>query len=273
MFDLQDLAFFSLAMSFLSLWIHRSAWLWGSFLAISLILAFQAGVAKSFSLTPIGTLWVCNLLMARSVKGIQRWILFCITIFVSSALSMHMIPGFCNWHVSGKFWVNYDKPFIGLFVLAFALPLIRSRSELFSIALKTLPLTIIGISCMIILAMASGSVSFEFKWLDHFLLRAATNLIFVSVPEEAFYRGFVQEELFKRFGQGTKGHVGSVLITSLFFAVMHIGWTVNMGMLAFVFLAGILYGAIYQYTRSIESSIFCHFALNMTHMIFFSYGF
>lgn len=271
MIDLQHLAFFSLAMCFLSLWIHRSAWLWGSFLAISLILAFQTSVAKPFSLVPIATLGVCNFLMARAIKGIQRWILFGITIFVSMALSFHWIPVFCNWNVSGKFWINYDKPFAGLFVLAFALPLIRFRLDFLKVALKTVPLSILGISGMSLLAISSGAVCFDFKWPDHLFLRTASNLVLVSIPEEAFFRGFVQEELFKRFGQGVKGHVGSVLITSIFFALMHVGWSPNIGIMAFVFLAGVLYGAIYQYTRAIESSIFCHFALNMTHMIFFSY--
>jgi hypothetical protein len=271
MVDLQDLAYFSLAMCFLSLWIRRSVWLWASFLAISLILAFQAGVAKPFSLVPIGTLILCHILMARSLQGIQRWIVFAISIIVSAALILHQIPGFCNWNVSGKFWINYDKPFIGLFVLTFALPLIRTRSDFFSVAIRTVPLTVLGIAFMAILATASGAVSLQLKWPDHLFLRTASNLIFVSIPEEAFYRGFVQEELFKKFGQGFKGHVGSVLITSLFFAFMHVGWSLNMGILAFVFLASTLYGAVYQYTRSIESSIFCHFALNMTHMVVFSY--
>lgn len=271
MVELSELAFFSLAMCFLSLWICRSPWLWGSFLAISLILAVQTEVAKPFSLIPIATLGVSHFLMSRSVKGAQRWLLFSIAIFISVSLIFHWAPGFCNWHVSGKFWINYDKPFIGLFALTFTLPLLRSKPEYLKMALKAIPLIILGIVGMAMLAVASGTVHFNLKWPDHFFLRMANNLAFVSISEEAFFRGFVQQELFKRFGERFKGHVGSVLITSLFFTLMHVGWTSDIGLMLFVFLAGILYGTIYQYTRAIESSILCHFVLNMVHMIFFNY--
>ena len=112
-----------------------------------------------------------------------------------------------------------DQPFIGIFVLIFLLPLIQSKPQLFSVALKTLPLTLIGIVTFIFLATASGAVCFQGKSPDHFL-RVVSNLVFVSIPEEAFYRGFVQEELFERFGEEFKGHVTAVFITSIFFALM-----------------------------------------------------
>jgi membrane protease YdiL (CAAX protease family) len=269
--DLQILTYFALGMSFLSLWIHRSAWLWGSFLAISLILAVESGTLNPFSLIPIGTLFLIHFLLKKNVSGTQRFILIIIAIVISFGLIFHKIPGFCNWHISGNFWMNYDSPFIGLFVLALPLPLIRSKQEWVKVAIKTLPLTILGIALMTILATSAGAVQFQIKWPSHFLLRAAVNLILVAIPEEAFFRGFIQQELFKSLGQGAKGHILSVLLASAIFALAHLHWTGSFVMVGFVFLAGILYGALYQYTKAIESSIFFHYTLNLIHMLFFSY--
>jgi len=42
-------------------------------------------------------------------------------------------------------------------------------------------------------------------------------------------------------------------------------------MLAVVFLAGILYGAIYELSGYLEGSILCHFGVNFLHMFLFSY--
>jgi len=36
-------------------------------------------------------------------------------------------------------------------------------------------------------------------------------------------------------------------------------------------VAGFGYGALYQLTARIEASIVCHFALNLTHIVVFSY--
>jgi membrane protease YdiL (CAAX protease family) len=258
-------------MCILSFWIHRSFWLWGAFLGLSLSLAIRSGIANPFSLIPLASLGVIHFPLQRNVAGIQRWALVLMATCISVILIRHWLPTFSNWHVEGKFWISYDKPFIGIFVLAFTLPLLRSRAEWGQVLIKAVPLTILGIGAMIFLAGAAGVVTLDPKWPPHFLLRVASNLILVTIPEEAFYRGFLQEELFKRFGQGFKGGLGAIGITSLFFMAMHISWSPSLGILAFTFVASLLYGAIYQYTRAVEGSIFCHFLLNMTHLIFFSY--
>ena len=201
----------------------------------------------------------------------QRWIAFGIAVFLSTALIFHWVPGFHNWKVTNYFWINFDSPFTGLFVLALNLPLLRSRQQWTQMATKAIPLTVLGIALMICLAMLTGPVSWDPKLPSHFVLRILTNLMFVVIPEEGFFRGFVQEELYNRFGKGAMGNIGAVLVTAAFFTLVHLKWTGSLPLMGFVFLAGILYGSIYQYTKTIESSILCHFALNLTHMIFFTY--
>jgi hypothetical protein len=258
-------------MAFLSLWIHRSAWLWGAFLAISYILALNTGVAQPFSIVPVGVLFALFLTLKNPLDGRTRFILSIAAIIIAAVLNFHWMPGFSNWHVSGNLWVNYDTPFIGLFVLAFMLPLLRSPAEWYNVVLKALPLTFIAVLLLYALALPSGAVDWQFKVPSHFLIRILSNLFLVVIPEEAFFRGFVQQELFKSLGGGLKGTIGAIAGASLLFALFHIGWTASAAMLGAVFFAGILYGAIYQYTKAVEGSIICHFIVNLIHMTFFTY--
>jgi membrane protease YdiL (CAAX protease family) len=258
-------------MAFLSLWVHRSAILWGAFLVISYILAFHTGVVQPFSIIPIGLLFVIFLVFRQPLQPTTRFILAVVAILISACLKFHWTPGFNNWHVSGNLWVNYDTPFMGLFVLAFLLPLIRSPAEWYNVALKAIPLTMVAVFVLALLALPSGTIDWHVKIPSHFFVRLASNLFLVSIPEEAFFRGFVQQEIFKGLGPGPKGHIGAVVGASLLFTLFHLGWTASAAMLGFVFLAGIMYGAIYQYTKSIEASIFCHFCVNLMHMVFFTY--
>jgi membrane protease YdiL (CAAX protease family) len=96
-------------------------------------------------------------------------------------------------------------------------------------------------------------------------------LIFVSIPEEAFFRGFIQRELYQWFGSNPLAASGSILITSAFFTLLHLIWVANLPFLGLVFIASLIYGTIYQVTKSIESSILCHFGLNVIHFFFFTY--
>ncbi len=272
MTDLHHLSFYTLMMAFLSMWICRSAWLWGAFLSISYILAFHNGVVQPFSIIPIGLALVIFLVFKKEeLQPHTRLVLGVVAVIVAAGLEFHKFPGFQNWHVSGSLWINYDKPFMGFFVMAFLLPLLREPVEWYRVAIKAIPLTMLAVFILALLAIPSGTIDWHVKIPSHFLLRIASNLFLVAIPEEAFFRGFVQQELFKTFGPGPKGQITAVLGASLLFTLFHLGWTASSAMLGFVFLAGVMYGAIYQYTKAIEASIFCHFCVNLTHMLLFTY--
>ncbi|MFS8564505.1 MAG: hypothetical protein LVR00_09515 [Rhabdochlamydiaceae bacterium] len=63
-----------------------------------------------------------------------------------------------------------------------------------------------------------------------------------------------------------KGHIGAVLISSVAFTLCNVYWIAGLEPLGFIFLAGLIYGSLYQYTQAIESSIFCNFALTFLHL-------
>jgi membrane protease YdiL (CAAX protease family) len=266
--DLQFLAFFALLMTFISLWVHKSPWLWLSFLVIAYILALQSGVAKPFSLVPVGTLLLIHIMLRRNLPESSRWILLIGAALISVALLFHWIPGFSNyWDKTGQFWINFDTPFTGLFILALQLPLIRSCNEGFNLSYKVIPLTGLAVALLLFLGNYFGSLKWEFNWPLHCSLRLITTLFFVIIPQEAFFRGFIQRECFNWIGHSAKGHIGAVLFSSIIFTLCNMYWISGLQPLAFIFLAGLIYGSLYQYTQAIESSIFCNFTLTFLHLV------
>lgn len=268
---LNFLVFFTLAMATTSFWLRRSIWLWGGFLITSLILAVTASVANPFSLIAILGLAGLHFLFVQDEESPQHWLYFFLITIISVFLILHWMPGFHNWHIEGKLWLNYDKPFIGFFVLAWHLSLLKNGSAWLHMLLKAVPLILLGIAAMIVLAITNGAIVYDFKWPPHLLLRLVSNLFFVTIPEEAFYRGFFQRFLTRKLGSGILGATGSLVLTSLLFTVLHLQWGAPTMLLSFVFLASLIYGLIYHITRSIEAAILCHVSLNAIHMIFFSY--
>jgi membrane protease YdiL (CAAX protease family) len=116
-------------------------------------------------------------------------------------------------------------------------------------------------------------VRFDPKLLLLLLLFPFANLFLVVIPEEVFFRGFIQREIYESLLKGMPKLAGAsaVFLTALFFTLMHIFWVQSLPFLTLVFVAGCVYGAIYQYTKAIESSILCHILLNVTHVMFFTY--
>ena len=91
--------------------------------------------------------------------------------------------------------------------------------------------------------------SFEVKYLFRDL---AYMLLFVGIAEELLFRGLIQQDLAIAFGWKW-GLVGA----SLLFAIMHLTWR-SVPELGFVFLAGLILGALYLKTRSLVAPIIAH---------------
>ena len=117
-----------------------------------------------------------------------------------------------------------------------------------------------------------GLVRWDPKFSLLFPLWAVNNFIFVSVPEEAFFRGFLQKEFSRWLGTGLWAHVSAILAASLVFTLAHVLWVPSVPFLFAVFVASAIYGTIYAITQSIEASILCHFVVNLLHFTLFTYG-
>jgi uncharacterized protein len=277
-----SLCFFALGMSFISLWVRKTAWLWGSFLLIATILAFDAKIATWLSLIPILILFLCHFFLQKEISQKTRFLLFGTAVAISLAMLFHFLPGFHNWNLVKdatlspgaypySFWLNFDSPFIGIFALGLSIPLIASRAQLFKILKISIPLSLLGIFLMMGISLYFGLVKWDPKIPVFTIVWLIANLIFVSIPEEAFFRGFVQREFYSWFGKTPLAAMASIFVTSLMFTLLHLPWVASIPFLCLVFIASLIYGAIYQITQSVEASILCHFGLNITHFFFFTY--
>ncbi len=269
MWNLLPFIFFSFAL--LSLWVRRDPKIWGILLAISFADALITGILDWVALIVIlgwAALWVGY---DKRDKIFTRIALVASLTVLSFGFKFHLYPGFHSLHLGSRFYLGLDSPLVGFFPLALLVPLSATRKEWKEALFKGLWLIVIGIGAMAIAAVMSGAVRWEFKIPSFPAERYLGNLILTAIPEEGFYRGFLQKQLCVFFRNGTKGKCAALLISSSVFTLAHLYWSPDLATFGFVFIAGLLYGGVYLLTDRIESSILCHFLLNFIHMTFFSY--
>lgn len=260
------LAFLFLTSAFLSLWITRNPKVWGTLLGFCVFSAVIAG-----NITRVGLAFlVCLTLLWIFYKERPVPVLFIVIVCFTLSFKLRFLPGYLPFFITPKFAIGLENPLLGLFPLALVVPLAKNLQDWRGV-LKGLLFGCAGIILLAFLATISGAVRWEFKLPSYFSARIFSHLILTSIPEEGFYRGFVQKTLSQYFKNTRVGNVVALLITSLLFSLSHIYWSPNLGILAFTFFAGLLYGGVYLFSGKIESAILCHFLLNLTHMTFFSY--
>lgn len=276
------LAFLFLYVTIVSLWIP-SPWrlpLWPIPLAVSMILGWVAGhLSFAVFLPLLGLVW-----STLSLRPVNRpWIRAVAAgflIFCSVGLGAHLFPGFNNLKVIDgvrvsedgipfTLYLNFDKTLIGVFILGHLHTLARRRVEWLDLGKN-----VAARAPLIILILAVLSVVFQFvRWdpkIPEILpIWAVTNLLFVCVAEEAFFRGFLQKYLSELWQDFRFGRAAALIVASLLFGVAHFagGWTY----VVLSSLAGLGYGWMYQVTGRIEASIITHFLLNLVHILFLTY--
>lgn len=260
------LAFIFLGCSFLSLWLQREPKIWGTLLCLSLLSGLIAELMSWVGLTFIASLAMLWLFYDRKPS---MWVFIALVCF-SISFKLRLIPGYHPFFITSKFAVGLENPLIGLFPLALLVPLAKDAQD-WKDALKGLAWGLSGIGLLAFLATISGAVRWDFTLPSYMAIRTLSNLILTSIPEEGFYRGFVQKTLCDYFKNCRCGTLLALILTSALFSFTHIFWSPNLAILGFTFLASLLYGSVYLFSKKIESAILCHFLLNVIHMTFFSY--
>jgi membrane protease YdiL (CAAX protease family) len=195
--------------------------------------------------------------------------LFFLAIPLAFLFKLHLVPGFHNLQLTSNFWLNLDSPLLGLFPLIHFQKLsnLLNRSQFYDSFVRPLPWILLVISSIAVLALSTQVVVFDPKIPSHFGLRLFANLFLTTIPEEAFFRGYIQHKLQTFFNNKWAG----LVLSSLIFTVAHFFWYPTWSLLAFVGVVSVVYGAIYLVTQRLESAIFCHFSFNVIHMTLFSY--
>lgn len=260
------LAFSFLIASFLSLWIRKEDKIWGSLLGASLFFGLIAS-----NITLVGLLFILPLaLLWLRYKKQPTFTLFVLLIIVSAIFKSRALPGFIPYFFTSKFAIGLEGSLIGLFPLALLIPLAKNRKDWKKVLSGTL-LGLGGIAFLAIVALSLGAVHLQPHLPSFATPRILSNFFLTSIPEEAFYRGFVQNTLCRYFSSMKGGNLLALLLTSILFTAAHLYWSPNLGVLVLVFLASLLYGGVYLFSGKIESAILCHFLLNLIHMTCFSY--
>jgi hypothetical protein len=260
------LAFIFLGSSFLSLWLKRDPKIWGTLICLCILSGIVAG-----NITWIGLVFIlCLALLWIFYDRKPSVVIFLALICLGISFKLRLLPGYYPFFITPKFAIGLENPLIGLFPLALFVPLAKDRRDWTSV-IKGLGFGCAGIAIIAVLATISGATHWHFKLPPHMGARTLSNLVLTSIPEEGYYRGFIQKNLCDYFKNIKMGNVLALILTSLLFSVSHIFWSPNLGILAFTFLASLLYGSVYLFSGKIESAILCHFLLNLIHMTFFSY--
>ena len=275
------IAYLFLILAILSIWIHRKILVWGSLLAVGLSFAFYGDLIRVQAFIPLvivgGGYFFANLELS------QFWRLFTcmIAAIITIALYTHFVKGFNNILVFTAFrssldatplniYANFDKGAIAAIMLGFYLPVIKTRKELYSCLLATIPWMLFTALGVLALAQFLQIIKWDPKLPLITLMWLTIQLFFVAIPEEVFYRGFIQNEIVKRLNNPF-GSTLAILVTSLLFTGIHILILPNLAFLTTIFITSILYGIIYQLTGKIESAIITHYFTNICHFFFFTY--
>ncbi|MDB6081202.1 MAG: amino terminal protease family protein [Chlamydiia bacterium] len=249
----------------LSIWLKRSPAIWGTLTCLILLSGLAAG-----NIDKIGLAYIIGLavLWGAYYQKPNVWV-FIALICLTTSFKLRLIPGYYPFFITPKFAVGLENPLTGLFPLALLVPIAKNARDWKGV-LKGLCIGIAGIGLLAFLAAISGAIRIHCTVPSYMALRTLSNLLLTSIPEEGFYRGFVQKTLCGYFKKSTFGKIAALLLTSVLFSVAHVFWNPNIGIFALTFLASLLYGSVYLFSGKIESAILCHFLLNVIHMTFFS---
>ncbi len=193
---------------------------------------------------------------------------------------VHLLPGFQNLrvldgvHISSNgipfsLYLNFDKTVVGLFILGILHQRITTKAEWCEMFKVMAPRALLVISIVAMLSFAFKFVWFDPKLSPSLPIWAVTNLLFVCLAEEGFFRGFIQKYLCLTLRRVSYGNAIAIILSAILFGLSHF-----MGGTRYIILAtiaGIGYGWIYWRTQRIEASILTHFSLNLIHFLFFTY--
>lgn len=202
-------------------------------------------------------------------RGVGHVVFVCLAL----GLGLHGLPGFHNavvplppasqWHALGSFYLNLDKPWIGVWLLL-ACPWVvpgRSPAQAVGTTLLVAPLTVV---VCVVAALAMGLVVWLPGWSAAGLLWAANNLLLVCVAEELLFRGYVQGALARRWpDRPIRVTLAAAVVFGLAHAPGGLAWAVTAG------LAGVGYGWAYH-RGGLLAAVAVHFAVNLTYFAGFT---
>ncbi|MEB2307294.1 CPBP family intramembrane glutamic endopeptidase [Citrobacter braakii] len=195
-------------------------------------------------------------------------------LLASVGLMLHVIPGFHNVKIldnvragpeSSPFsmYYNFDKaliPFVLLICMEslFIMNTRRHTRHWYWLVL------VVAVPALLMIAVPLGVLKVEIHnpdWLFQFVL---ANIFFVSLAEEALFRGYLQQRLSSVFPPKL-----ALIIVSLMFGALH--YSGGSLLVIFATLAGLIYGLAWMLSGRLWVAVLFHVGLNLCHLLFFTY--
>jgi len=224
--------------------------------------------------------FACLACIAKAVKpGLVKVLLLVATGWMTLALSVHKFAGFTNPALVANMRVsegaptfthnlNFDTTAAGLILFAIFCDPARNLEQWRAVA-RQYPV-ILGTPIVVFaLGLALSYVNVDPKLVAYTPVFFMCNLLFTCVTEEAFFRGFIQQQLTVGFTRWRAGPYIALVIAAVLFGIAHAkGGPLLIGLAS---LAGLGYGYAYLRSQRIEAAILTHFALNALHFVAFTY--
>ncbi len=186
---------------------------------------------------------------AGSLTLIPLYILFTSSLPWFFINQQYLLPAVYSIVIALSLWHIYQNKLSLKDIFGFR----KEKFLLYSLACLAIGI-VLGTGEYFILRPAPAFPAFEVKYLIRDMIYM---LLFVGLGEELLFRGLLQRDLAKVFGVK-----GGLILASLVFAVMHLTWR-SLPELAFVFIAGLILGALYWKTKNLTLPIIVHGANNV----------
>ncbi|MCK7257107.1 CPBP family intramembrane metalloprotease [Enterobacter asburiae] len=195
-------------------------------------------------------------------------------VVIAVALVMHVLPGFHNPKVLDavvvgpqsipfSMYFNMDKAVVPFFLIT-CMPTLFVAKPLYKIGKLGWGILVLAVPALLLLAVALGGLRIEPHAPEWFAQFALANIFFVSLAEEALFRGYLQQRLSRIVHP-----VVALLIASVIFGLMH--YSGGLLLIIFASLSGIIYGLAWMWSGRLWVATLFHFGLNGVHLLFFTY--
>lgn len=244
-------------------------------LAVWLSVSFAGSLL--FALQATAYIGLTYLLQQQRLSGrwlkILAWILWGT---LSVGLLTHLLPGYQGLQLTdntqvktnslaASVYLNTDKVLIAWALLQW-LPIWRKNQHIAPSAAAWLKLTLplLVIPLIMLLAVQLGLLQWQPGFSGLLAIIVISNLLNTCFTEELLFRGGLQNYLHKKMGM-----LGGLIIASGLFGLAHFaggGWYMLLAT-----LAGLLYGLVYLLTGRLLWAVLCHWGLNTTHLLLFTW--
>ncbi len=274
-------AYFSLLAALFSCWVFKKYFIFAPLYVIAYALAYMGQIVSYLSLFPLVILLLCIVGLKLPTKRFLHLFSSLTLAIVGVGMMTHMIVGFNNFLLLSNqtigssttainLYLNFDKLSLAVLLLGLWVPLVKTKEDWKHTFLISIPWLAFSAFILIAYSLSTNLLALDIKIPSSTIIFLIVNLFFVVIPEEAFYRGFLQNEITKNL-PNKAGPILAILVVSSLFALIHIFFISNLSYIIAAFIGSVLYGTIYQFSKSVESAMITHFGVNVIHFFFFTY--